>query len=125
MASDETVMRVTAKQMARISEVTKARERTKIAEEIDGHAAVEMAMGNVEISEKLTILAESIRPAKEIVKKKLTPEEAAREGQRLLVPGMESLPFEGYDAGLVDDGLPPMREHSDEADAIALARKFG
>jgi hypothetical protein len=123
--ADGEMMRVSAAQLARISEVTKARERTKIAEEIDGHAAVEMAMGNIEISEKLTILAESIRPQKPIVKKKLTPEEARREGERLIVPGMESLPFAGYDAGLVDDGLPPVREHSDEDDAVALARKFG
>lgn len=52
----------------------------------------------------------------------LTQEQVNREAAKLLVPGMESLPFPGYDAGLEGDGLPPHVERSDEDDVHRLVR---
>lgn len=115
----DTVLRITPEQLQKISEKTRERERVRLAEELEGFAAVAESLGQVESMETLRMIAAGLRPQPE--KRKLTPEEARREGERLLVPGMERLPFTGYDGD--ESNLPPVRERTDDEEMGALLRR--
>lgn len=122
------VMKLTPKQLHAMTLRIKSRARGEVAEEIDGFAAIEDSLGNTTFANRLREIAEGFRPASAGMgageKVPLTPERVQQEASRLIVPGMERLPFPGYDAP-IDDGLPPMREHSDDDDIAALVRRIG
>lgn len=118
---------LSAKQLATMMERTKARERARIADELRGYAVLEDGMNHPEAAESLRSIADGLAGAgaTEPVKPKLSPEQIAAEGARLLVPGLERLPFAGYDAGLdSDDAMPAIRERSDADDISNIARRL-
>lgn len=126
------MLRISPEQLARIGNVTRQRERDRIVEELAGRQAVELSMGNLDVASVIGEIIESLSSASieatsgasvHGAQRRLTDAEAVREGERLLVPGLESAPFAGYDAD--ESALPPVVEHDDEADALALARRWG